>query len=70
MTRHGKGPRGFEFSVPTINALFTDTTDTVLHESGANWRDYRDSSLRSNSLVTRTNAGYYREAVGFTVTCR
>jgi hypothetical protein len=47
----------------------TDTSDTVLRGNAAAKENYRNSSLRLNVLVTRTNRGYYRGSVGFTVTC-
>ena len=44
----------------------TDTSDTVLRGNPANERNYRNSSQRSNLLVTGSNTGYYRGSVGFT----
>ena len=37
----------------------TDTTDTVFLGTAANWRNYRNSSLRADVLVTCLNTGYY-----------
>ena len=37
----------------------TDTTDTVFLETAANWRNYRNFSLRADVLVTCINTGYY-----------
>jgi len=48
----------------------TDTSDTVLRGNPGNERNPRNSSQRSNLLVTRSNTGYYRRSVGFTGTCR
>ena len=50
-------------------AVLTDTSDTVFNETDAYQRNYRNCSLRSNSLVTRINTGYYHGSVVFIDTC-
>ena len=53
----------------TLVGVLTDTSDTFLCGNPANKRNYRNCSLRSNSLVTHTNTGYYRRSVVFIGTC-
>ncbi len=48
----------------------TDTSDTVLRGNPGNERNHRNSSQRSNLLVTGSNTGYYGISIGFTGTCR
>ncbi len=48
----------------------TDTSDTVLRGNPGNERNHRNSSQRSNLLVTRSNTGYYGISIGFTGTRR
>ena len=50
--------------------FLTDTSDTVLTGIEANWGNCRNWSRRSESLVTRSNTGYYRVSASFTVTCK
>jgi hypothetical protein len=48
----------------------TDTSDTVSVGNTGNCGNYRNCSLSSESLVTRSNTGYYRGSVVFIGTCR
>ena len=43
----------------------TDTSDTVLKGNRGNSGNYRNRSLRSDSLVTNSKTGYYRGSVVF-----
>jgi hypothetical protein len=48
---------------------FTDTSDTVFMGITGDSGNYRNCSRSSDSLVTRTKAGYYVGGVAFTGTC-
>jgi hypothetical protein len=51
-------------------SLSTDTGDNVLVGNVGNCGNCRNYSLSSESLVTRSNTGYYRRSVGFIDTCK
>lgn len=55
---------------PDQEILESDTSDTFFAGIRAYERDYRNSSLRSNVLVTSTNTGDYHASAGFIATCR
>jgi hypothetical protein len=52
-----------------VTRTATDTSDTVFVGNVAHWGNCRNCTLRSDSLVTGLNRGYYHSSVGFTDSC-